>query len=471
MNISLVWIRNDLRLEDSTALIEAIKDVAPEDKIGMVFCIDPKQLKTGSYSHDYFFTALHTFYRNCLEKELVIHFLYGDPQDCFSKLIKEFPDIQKIYFNIDDSCYGMVRDYAVKKILEESNVKILDFYDHHLHSANEVLKEDGSHYKVFTPYYNQWKNRLVRPVQKPDYEKLRKVILKDFADKDGEGQNKFREILQEIKADFTEQTGEEKAQEILEDFVEHHLAEYEEMRDYPYTEGTSRISKFLSTGQLSIRQVYQSVEQAPNSKGKETFIKELGWRDFYNMIYHFYPKQKDEEIIEKYRNIRWEYDESRIEKRKEGKTGFPIVDAAMRQLKTEGWMHNRLRMIVASFFTKDLLMDWRIGEKYFSEMLIDYDSASNIGGWQWAASVGTDAVPYFRIFNPNVQGKRFDPEGSFIKKYVEELRNIPAKYIQEPFKYAQQIRKECGIDIERIYDEPIVNHKEQRLRAIELFQR
>lgn len=189
------------------------------------------------------------------------------------------------------------------------------------------------------------------------------------------------------------------------------------------------------------------------------------------MIYHFYPKQKDEEIIEKYRNIRWEYDESRIEKWKEGKTGFPIVDAAMRQLKTEGWMHNRLRMIVASFFTKDLLMDWRIGEKYFSEMLIDYDSASNIGGWQWAASVGTDAVPYFRIFNPNVQGKRFDPEGSFIKKYVEELRNIPAKYIQEPFKYAQQIRKECGIDIERIYDEPIVNHKEQRLRAIELFQR
>lgn len=471
MNISLVWIRNDLRLEDNTALIEATKDVAPEDKIGMVFCIDPKQLKTGSYSHDYFFTALHTFYRNCLEKKLAIYFLYGDPQDCFSKLIKEFPDIRKIYFNIDDSGYGMVRDYEVKKILEGSNIRILDFYDHHLHSANEVLKEDGSHYKVFTPYYNQWKYRWVRPMQKLDYDKLRKVIRKDFEDKCGEGQNKFREILQEIKTDFVAQTGEEKAQEILEDFVEHHLAEYEEMRDYPYIEGTSRISKFLSTGQLSIRQVYQRVGQAPNSKGKETFVKELAWRDFYNMIYHFYPKQKDEEIIEKYRNVRWEYDESRIEQWKEGKTGFPIVDAAMRQLKAEGWMHNRLRMIVASFFTKDLLMDWRIGEKYFSEMLIDYDSASNIGGWQWAASVGTDAVPYFRIFHPNSQGKRFDPEGSFIKKYVEELRSVPAKYIQEPFKYAKQIQKECGIDIEKIYDEPIVNHEERRLRAIELFQR
>ncbi len=469
LSISIVWIRNDLRLEDNTALIEAVNNTGKDEKILLVFYLDPKQLKRGTYSHDYFFSALNTFYQRCLEQTLDIYFLYGDLEECFSKLIKEFYTVNKIYFNIDDSGYGEMRDNQVKKILKKSNVGIMDYYDRHIHSAKEILKGDGSHYKVFTPYYNKWSQRLVRQVQEVDYDKLGKIILNDFSGRDREGREKFHEIVAGIDKDLSLLTGETVAEEVLQEFVHHRLADYDETRDYPYIDATSRLSKFLSTGQLSVRKVHQSLLEAPNSKGKETFIKELAWRDFYNMIYHFYPNQKEEEVVERYRTIRWDHDERKFEIWKEGKTGFPIVDAAMRQLKEEGWMHNRLRMIVASFFTKDLLMDWRMGENYFSQMLTDYDSASNIGGWQWAASVGTDAVPYFRIFNPSTQSKKFDPEGTFIKKYVRELKDIPTKYIHEPFRYAKQIDRECGIDIEKIYFEPIVDHKEQRLKALELF--
>ncbi|MDD2391650.1 MAG: FAD-binding domain-containing protein, partial [Bacilli bacterium] len=205
------------------------------------------------------------------------------------------------------------------------------------------------------------------------------------------------------------------------------------------------------------------------SIGQETFIKELAWRDFYNMIHHYNQNQKDEEIIKKYRNILWSNDEDFFNLWKEGNTGFPIIDAAMRQLKKEGWMHNRLRMIVSSFLVKDLLIDWRLGERYFSEMLIDYDSSSNIGGWQWSASVGIDAQPYFRIFNPTIQSQKFDEEGLFIKKYVKELKSIPSKYIHEPYKYEKELRSQYGIEISEIYRKPIVNHKEQKLKALEMF--
>lgn len=469
MNISLVWIRNDLRLEDNTALIEALKNIQNNEKILMLFHLNPKQIKSGTYSHDYFFSALNTFYKNCVEKELDLYFVYGDLQDCFCKLLKEFGIIHKVYYNMDDSGYGELRDGEIKEFFRNHGIISMGCDDHHIHSAKEILKEDGSHYKVYTPYYNKWSQSFVALPQKIDYDRLKERILKDFSSKNPEGQNKFNEIIDRIETDFSKDTGEQRAKETLDDFVKNRLAQYDETRDYPYIDGTSRLSKFLSTGQISIRQVYQRLLQAENSKGKQTFIKELAWRDFYNMIYRFYPNQKNEEIIEKYRNLRWEYDEVKWIQWKEGKTGFPIVDAAMRQLKKEGWMHNRLRMIVASFLTKDLLMDWRMGEVYFSQMLIDYDSASNIGGWQWAASVGTDAVPYFRVFNPVTQGKKFDPDGKFIQQYVQELKDIPAKYIHEPFRYAKQIKKECAIEIETIYYKPIVDHKAQRLKAIELF--
>jgi deoxyribodipyrimidine photo-lyase len=226
----------------------------------------------------------------------------------------------------------------------------------------------------------------------------------------------------------------------------------------------------LTTGQLSIRTVYKSVNEAEETQGKEVYKRELAWRDFFNMVFYFYPNQNEEPLNDKYRELNWVNDENYIDAWTKGRTGFPIVDAAMRQLNSEGYIHNRLRMIVASFLVKDLLADWRIGEKYFSDKLIDYDSSSNIGNWQWVASVGFDAVPYFRIFNPISQSIRYDKEGIFIKKYVKELADLPYPYIHQPYKYKDKIKSEFNIDIEKIYPKPLIDHNIQRQKAIELFK-
>lgn len=469
MAISVVWIRNDLRFHDNIALIEAINHIEGHDRLIITFYLDPKLFKNGTNSHDYFFSSLNGFYKICLKKGLDIYFMYGELLYCFDKLLKKFANIERIYFNIHESGYGQIRDQEVSSFLKERDVKVLTYHDHYIHSAKDILKSDNSHYKVFTPYYNNWREEFKCSELDINYDKLMKITLNNYTDKDTQGRETFYQLIDDVKKDFSEIVGEERARKALKDFVSLKLFEYHNKRDYPYIDGTSGLSHYLSTGQISIREVYNTVVKMPSSMGKDVFIKELAWRDFYNMIYHFHPNQHNEEIISKYRNIFWNYKGEDFIKWKEGKTGFPIVDAAMRQLKEEGWMHNRLRMITASFLVKDLLIDWRMGEKYFSEMLIDYDSASNIGGWQWVASVGTDAVPYFRIFNPTAQSQKFDPEGKFIKRYVKELNDIPKEYIHEPYRYMKQLKSQYGIDIENLYSKPMVDHKIQRLRAIEMF--
>ncbi|MCL6617926.1 MAG: DNA photolyase family protein, partial [Anoxybacillus ayderensis] len=260
-----------------------------------------------------------------------------------------------------------------------------------------------------------------------------------------------------------ERTTEQDALIALQHFIETALPHYDKKRDIPSAMGTSRLSPHLKTGTISIRTVFHAVAQQFGNvydEAVETYIKELAWRDFYHMIYAHFPFTKTEAFIEKYRHLPWSRDDERFEVWKEGKTGFPLVDAGMRQLKEEGWMHNRLRMIAASFLTKDYLIDWRMGEQYFQHMLIDYDEASNIGGWQWAASVGTDAVPYFRVFNPIEQSKKFDPDGTYIRTYVQELASFPSLYIHEPWKS----------NIKTDYPAPTVDHQLQRQRAIALFR-
>ncbi|WP_311198589.1 deoxyribodipyrimidine photo-lyase [Jeotgalibaca sp. MA1X17-3] len=266
------------------------------------------------------------------------------------------------------------------------------------------------------------------------------------------------------------QIGTKAAHQRLDEFIKHDLSNYKVARDYPVKNSTSHLSKYLRTGEISIRTVFDQVNRSENSAGKETFIKELAWRDFYNMIYATHPDQKNSSINPSFRQLEWENDEEFFKKWKEGKTGFPIVDAAMRQLKETGWMHNRLRMITASFLTKDLLIDWKWGEQYFQEMLIDYDPSNNIGGWQWAASTGTDSVPYFRIFNPTTQSEKYDKSGEFIKYYVPELKNIDGEKIHEPSKLSKEEQNKFGVIIGKDYPEPIVSHKERRKIAIKVFE-
>lgn len=463
-----VWFRQDLRLTDNTALLEAMNQ---NEQIMGIFHVNPKQFKVGTKNHESFFKACHHFFEVSKEVGFPIHLLYGEIESEFKQLIELFPELTSIYFNQSERGYGKRRDEAMCQLFASQGIKSYHYQDSHLHGADEIKKADGCAFKMFTPYFNVWIKQKKPLFQQIDSQNLAEKSVDEtsrmFFE---ERKNKFTGLCANFSADSKEEYGAKAARKRCHYFIEHHLAEYDTKRDFPALDGTSKLSRFLRTGELSIRELYYRVIQdGQDSKGKDTFIKELCWRDFYNMIYAENPSQQTVEIQEKYRGLQWNQNDQLFEAWKKGKTGFPIVDAAMRQLNQTGWMHNRLRMIVASFLTKDLLLDWRLGERYFSEQLVDYDPASNIGGWQWAASTGTDAVPYFRIFNPTTQGKKFDTQGAFVREYVPELSKVESKYIHEPAKMTREVQENSGCIIGKDYPAPIVDHKEMRQLALDLF--
>ncbi|MBF2488524.1 cryptochrome/photolyase family protein [Listeria marthii] len=455
---SVMWFRRDLRVSDNKALYHASK----EDDLILLFQVNPAQFITGSPSHQAFFASVAHFQQE-LAKTARLQIMFGDPMECLQQLKEAVPIWNKVFFNRDETGYGASRDAAAQQFFDERQIEVHAFHDSYLHSAEEVKKSPTEYYKIFTPYYKKWREEMkempLKVTLKP--ENIRKESL--FP--------KYEEQFAEIVHDLpVSDAGEQAANARLASFIKEGLADYDKARDFPELDKTSHLSRYLRTGEISIRTIWQALQQTEATEGRGTFEKELCWRDFYNMIYVSFPDQKNEPIQENYRYIEWENSRAFFKCWQEGRTGFPLVDAAMRQLKETGWMHNRLRMITASFLTKDLLIDWRFGEKYFQQMLIDYDPASNIGGWQWAASTGTDAVPYFRIFNPTTQSEKFDPAGKFIRKYVKELAHIPDKFIHQPEKMSEKEQNEYGLMVGKDYPLPIVDHKERRKLAIALYE-
>jgi deoxyribodipyrimidine photo-lyase len=263
------------------------------------------------------------------------------------------------------------------------------------------------------------------------------------------------------------------ARKRLQQFARSDIAAYDRMRDLPATPGTSQLSPQLRAGTIGIRTCAAAAERASKAsgarRGAQTWLSELVWRDFYQMILKHFPRVADGPFLERGQHVRWRDSDSEFDAWREGRTGYPIVDAAMRQLNTYGWMHNRLRMVVASFLSKDLLIDWRRGERYFEHRLADADLAANNGGWQWSASTGTDAVPYFRLFNPVLQAKKFDPDGTFVRSMLPELRGVPNLYVHEPWEMPPIVAADAGVTIGKEYPEPIVDHAVARKRALEAY--
>lgn len=461
---SVMWFRRDLRIEDNRALKHALEE---SESLVLLFHVNPEQFIGGESKNEAaFFKSVEFFRKELANEGATLQILFGDLENCFRKLKQELPEWTDVYINRDETGYGLERDWKMAELFKELNVKPHAYHDHYLHAAQEIKTNAGTAYKVYTPYYNKW-IELPKPTITEvnfDVEKIESTSL--FP----EDLKKFKELLDKQPDIPNFKTGSTVANESLSEFIGKELGDYDEARDIPFKDGTSRLSHHLRTGEISIRTVFNRVNEAKDSKGKETFIKELAWRDFYNMVYVANPEQKDKAIKPEFDYVSWENNEADFEKWKEGRTGFPIVDAAMRQLKETGWMHNRSRMIVASFLMKDLLIDWRWGERYFQEQLIDYDAASNIGGWQWAASTGTDSAPYFRIFNPTTQSERFDPDGAYVKKYVPELRGITNKKIHEPSTLTADEQELFGVIVGEDYPHPMVSHKEQRKLAIGAYE-
>lgn len=425
--INICWLRRDLRLEDNAGLYRCLT----EEKPTLVLFIFDKNILGKLRKDDARVTFIYQSLENIKAElrtnnsDLLVK--YGKPEDVWPEILKEY-QVDTVFTNSDYEPYAKERDDSLAEYLSTEGVGFKSFKDQVIFEKEEILKSDKTPYTVFTPFFKQWQAKLNDFYKKPyptkkyfknflGIENLAMPSLKDMGFE--------RSTLEFPKIDYKNK-----------------LSDYGKKRDFPADDATTHISLHLRFGTVSIRQLVNDAIQAK----AQVWLSELAWREFYMMILWHFPYAAFDSFKKQYDKIQWLNDEKLFQAWCEGKTGYPIVDAGMRQLNETGFMHNRVRMVVASFLTKHLLTDWRLGEQYFAERLLDYEMASNVGGWQWAAGSGNDAAPYFRVFNPELQTKKFDPDLKYIKKWVPE------------------------VETEK-YPKPIVDHKFARERVLKEYKR
>lgn len=420
MSTALFWHRRDLRIEDNAGLYKALKN---NSEVVPVFVFDHTILTHLAKNDQRVLFIYQEIQR--LKKEyqhaggdLIV--VFGDPRVEIVRLAQQFK-VSRVYTNRDYEPSAISRDQFLYDELQKSQIEFIGAKDQVIFEKNEVVKDDGKPYTIYTPYSRKWKAKLT-PYQFKAYPTTQ--YLNNLA------KLAPQELLPLAHMGFENQNTQQFPPSGTPEKI---ITHYHLQRDIPSVQGTSRLSLHLRFGTISIRQLALSAQQL-----NEKFLNELIWRDFYQMILFHFPQTTDRAFKPPYDRIQWETNESHFKAWCEGKTGYPLVDAGMRELNATGFMHNRVRMVVASFLTKHLLIDWRWGERYFAEKLLDFELASNIGGWQWAAGCGCDAAPYFRVFNPEAQQKKFDPQYKYIQKWVPEFGTAayPAPIIEH--KYARE---------------------------------
>ena len=478
------WFRRDLRVAGNPALRHNF-ELHPCRVVG-VFFFDSQFLSRSDFSHHRFALFLETLRELKTEMaslggELLV--IDGLVQKAFPQLLaalKAKPAL--VSWNRDYEPYARQRDQQVKHTLSADGYQVHDERDHLVFEPHEIVKDDKSFYQVYSPFAKRWYDHFASPEiqsrihsQKSGLTYLKKRIrgedippfmtLKwnELYKREAPFPDALEKFIEKNSPHVTiklPKAGSVAAYKTLREFASH-LEEYGTQRDFPGVNGTSHMSLYLKNGAITTAQIILDLklgqEGFRSESGPNRYLKELVWREFYYSILWHAPRVENEAFLEKYKDIAWANNPEWFQRWCEGTTGYPIIDAGMRQLNTTGWMHNRVRMIVASFLCKDLLIDWRWGENYFMKMLLDGDIAPNNGGWQWAASTGCDPQPYFRIFNPYLQSRKFDPNGDYIRTYVKELSHVKDKSIHEPQGVAG-------------YPDPIVDHSAQRFQALALYK-
>jgi deoxyribodipyrimidine photo-lyase len=442
LKIAIFWYRRDLRLNDNAALYHALRNEIP---VLPIFIFDRQILDKLENRADkrvvFIYQQIQQLQLQLAEKGSMLLVKYGNPIEIWKELISLY-DITDVYANHDYEPYALARDKAVKELLHEVGISFHTFKDQCIFEKDEVVKDDGKPYTVFTPYSRKWRTKL--DIENSDFY-LKSYPTEKYFHHFVEANTFFQaypSALINSKMVSLEEMNFKGVDVVFPDeqISEKILNEYAEKRDIPSIQGTTRLSVHLRFGTISIREAARKgVEKS------EKWLNELIWRDFYMMILYHFPHSATRAFNSKYDLIVWRNDPSEFEAWCEGRTGYPIVDAGMRELNATGFMHNRVRMITAGFLTKHLLIDWRWGEAYFAQKLLDFDLAANNGGWQWAAGTGCDAAPYFRIFNPAEQTKKFDPQLIYIKKWVPDFSSFH-------------------------YPKPIVEHKFARERCLKTYQ-
>lgn len=484
MTSALVWFRRDLRTFDHAALFHALK---AHDEVYCVFVFDSTildRLPRSDRRVAFILRAVEEVAEDLRRMGGALIILRGDPREEIPQLAARL-GVQAVYANRDYEPAALQRDAAVAENIrrltnaDRLNTVAHDFFlfkDQVIFECDEVLTQQGKPFAVFTPYKNAWLKQLTPyylqayPVDRyaahlaaPDA--VTTACLKEGAF----GMPTLSELgfASMDPANLTLPTGMRGGRSLFLEFIER-LDHYASDRDFPAANGTSSLSAHLRFGTVSIRQL-AGYAHSQTGRGAATWLSELIWRDFYQMILWHHPHVVTQAYKPAMDALAWDDAPDLLGVWQQGKTGYPLVDAAMRQLMQTGFMHNRLRMVTASFLTKDLGIDWRLGERWFAERLLDFDLAANNGGWQWAASTGCDAQPWFRIFNPVTQSEKFDPHGHFIRRYVPELLSVPKQFIHAPWKMNASQQAACGISIGQDYPCPVVDHAVARERTLQRF--
>jgi deoxyribodipyrimidine photo-lyase len=465
--VIIFWFRRDLRLSDNPGLHHA----AQLGTILPLFIFDPKLTYNDTNAQAWWLAQSVTSLNESLDGKL--HCYQGDAQTIILNLIKKHSVSHVVWNDVYEPNYRK-NDTTLQKILHDNNVSVTTFCAHLLWKPDTVVKQDGTPYKVFTPFY---KNGCLgaqpprQPLKKPaqltclDNPTNNTDIQKWLNDGYQKWDNKLAPMWK---------VGESAAHKQLQKFIGHGLEDYEDGRNFPGQKNISRLSAHLHFGEISPHQIWYSIED--NQKNilsvadTACYLKELGWREFCHNLLYFFPQLPTDNFNNQFDSFPWKKNDAFLDAWQQGKTGYPIVDAGMRELAQTGFMHNRVRMIVASFLIKNLLIDWRIGQAWFEEHLVDADLANNSANWQWVAGSGADAAPYFRIFNPVLQGEKFDPMGAYTLHYVPELAKLPKKYIHQPWTAPANVLRELSIIFGKTYPAPIVDLTTSRNAALAAYK-
>ncbi len=472
---AIVWFRQDLRVIDNPALTAAVESGADVIPLYIWSPEEEGDWAPGSASRYWLHHALLSLDRELQARGSRLVLRGGTCLETINSLIKQ-TGAEHVYWN---RCYepaAVKRDSRIIKALEKSGVSVETYTGQLLHDPQQIKNRQGKAFRVFTPF---WKHYQTLDVTRPLKATIKKINSPGRWPKSSgiNGLGLIPVINWYAGMDRFWDTGRRTAHEFLECFIRQGLPDYSENRDFPAIEGVSRLSPFLHFGQISPRQVWEAVVKREQKQGRlspgtaaTAWLRQLVWREFAcHLLYHF-PETTDQPLNIGFKNFPWKSDKRLRSCWQAGITGYPIVDAGMRQLWQTGWMHNRVRMIAGSFLVKDLLIHWRDGARWFWDTLVDADLANNTMGWQWVAGCGADAAPYFRIFNPVRQGERFDPEGQYVRRWLPELAGLDNKYIHRPWQAPKNLLKQAGVILGKNYPEPIVDHDMARKRALSCYQ-